>query len=122
MSTVNLTSTDKPKQGDGLKSLFSKKLNRIANIGDLMNETIRKGDKSVTVYFKPATRILYVPNGAVRAGEAKSLGVNTMLMFGEPYYSAEDLLKHNLIDIRHREGFIKRTAELTKHFISVWTS
>ena len=121
MSQANLTKHDNPKQGDGLKALFSKSKNRLANLSDLMEEPICKDSKIIMVYFKPATRVLYVPNSGLRMHEAKMRGINTISVHGVPRYSADDLLKHKLIDSKLVKGFQKRTDELMKHFIMRWT-
>ena len=121
MSDSNVKRNDPPKSGDGLGALFSRKLNRNANISDLMEEPIHKDSKVIHVYFRPATRILYIPNGSIRMHDARRIGINTLSMHGEPYYSADDLVKHKLIDSKLIKGFQKRTDELMKHFIDKWT-
>ena len=120
MNDSSVKRNDPPRTGDGLKPLFSKSLNRIANIGDLMSETIKKGNKVVTIYFKPATRVLYVPNGSINERQARERGVALMKMFNEPFYDAQMMLDKNLIEFQYRDGFIKRTNELMEHFISEW--
>lgn len=121
MNDSSVKRNDKPRVGDGLKPLFSKSLNRTANIGDLMEETITKGSKSVKVFFRPLTKQLFVPNGAITEHRARECGVHMIRMFDVPYYDAQVLIDKNLIEFKHLGGFRKRTKELIDHFISEWT-
>ena len=122
MSQANLTKTDKPKSIDGMNPLFSRSLNRVANVSDLLSKTITHKNKTIVVYFRPFRRSLYIANGAIRLQLAKDRHVDMMMMFNTPCYNAVELMEKKLIDVKIYESFKKRTEELIDLFIKEWTS